>query len=64
MIMDWREMAGRPTFRLLHGQERWYAFAGAWSGGRKLAEGVAQSGVDPMRGWVLGIAWILASLVE
>ena len=62
--MDWREIAGRPTFRLLHGEERWNAFAGAWSGGKKLTEGGAQPGVDPARGWVLGVAWVLASTVE
>lgn len=64
MVMDWREMAGRPTFRLLHGEERWNAFAGAWSGGKKLTEGGVQPGVDPLRGWVLGVAWVLASTVE
>ncbi|KZV72257.1 hypothetical protein PENSPDRAFT_604732 [Peniophora sp. CONT] len=64
MVMDWREMAGRPTFRLLHGEERWNAFAGAWSGGKKLTEGGVQPGVDPLRGWVLGVAWVLASTVD
>ncbi|KAI0029960.1 integral membrane protein S linking to the trans Golgi network-domain-containing protein [Vararia minispora EC-137] len=64
MIMDWREMAGRPTFRLLHGEERWNAFAGTWSGGRRVADSAAQPGVDPIRGWVLAVTWVLACLVD
>ena len=36
MLMDWREMAGRPTFRRLHGEERWSSFTGAWSDGRNV----------------------------
>lgn len=64
MIMDWREMAGRPTFRLLHGEERWNAFAGTWSGGRRVADSVIQPGTDVTRGWILAVAWIFASIVE
>jgi len=64
MIMDWRAMAGKPTFRLLHGEERWNAFSGAWSGGRKVADGSAQPSIDSLRGWAIGVAWVLASLVD
>ncbi|KAA1470271.1 hypothetical protein DENSPDRAFT_836031 [Dentipellis sp. KUC8613] len=67
MLMDWREMAGRPTFRRLHGEERWHSFAGAWTGGKMVAEpawhvGAARAGrADPLRGWVLAVCWLLAS---
>ncbi|THH16682.1 hypothetical protein EW146_g3999 [Bondarzewia mesenterica] len=64
MLMDWREMAGRPTFRRLHGEDRWNSFTGAWSGGKKVAEGAWYGGIadrsDPWRGWVLAICWMLA----
>jgi len=66
--MDWREMAGRPTFRRLHGEERWSSFTGAWSGGRKVAEGPLYMGPDGrgdyMRGWILASCWVLASTAE
>jgi hypothetical protein len=68
MLMDWREMAGRPTFRRLHGDERWSSFTGAWSGGRKVAEGPRYMGPDGrgdyMRGWILASCWMLASTAE
>jgi protein SYS1 len=68
MLMDWREMAGRPTFRRLHGEERWSSFTGAWSGGRKVAEGPRYMGPDGrgdnMRGWILAACWLLASTAE
>lgn len=68
MLMDWREMAGRPTFRRLHGEERWSSFTGAWSGGRKVAEGPWYMGPDGrgdyMRGWILAACWVLASTAE
>ncbi|KAI0065510.1 hypothetical protein BV25DRAFT_1798332 [Artomyces pyxidatus] len=68
MLMDWREMAGRPTFRRLHGEERWYSFTGAWSGGKKVAEGALYMGwdgrADPTRGWILAICWVFASAAD
>ncbi|KAF8470286.1 integral membrane protein S linking to the trans Golgi network-domain-containing protein [Russula ochroleuca] len=68
MLMDWREMAGRPTFRRLHGEERWSSFTGAWSGGRKVAEGPRYMGPDGrgdyMRGWILASCWVLASTAD
>lgn len=68
MLMDWRELAGRPTFRRLHGEERWSSFTGAWSGGRKVAEGPWYMGPDGrgdyLRGWILASCWVLASTAE
>ena len=68
MLMDWREMAGRPTFRRLHGEERWSSFTGAWSDGRKVAEGPGYMGPDGrgdyMRGWILAACWVGVSVAE
>ncbi|KDQ50770.1 hypothetical protein JAAARDRAFT_141504 [Jaapia argillacea MUCL 33604] len=78
MLMDWREMAGRPTFRLLHGEERWASYTGAWSGGKNLGnttmrtpglgfgKGVVEAVgvIDPVRGWVLGICWLIACGID
>ncbi|KAM6497380.1 Integral membrane protein S linking to the trans Golgi network domain containing protein [Amanita muscaria] len=62
MLMDWREMAGVPTVRWAHGSERWGTWA--WSSGEKVGHGWAEdqwSGrIDPIRGWVIGLCWMLA----
>ncbi|TFY78007.1 hypothetical protein EWM64_g6005 [Hericium alpestre] len=68
MLMDWREMSGRPTFRRLHGEERWHSFTGSWIGGKKVAEAAWDmdwvSRADPRRGWVLAVCWMLASTAD
>ena len=68
MLMDWREMAGRPSFRRLHGEDRWNSFTGAWSGGKKVAEAAWFAGMDEhsdsWRGWILALCWMLASGAE
>lgn len=78
MVMDWREMAGRPTVHGLRGDDRrgWSMFRGVYSGGRKLGAGVGlnpwQDGdlgtwdgrLDPFRGWVIAFCWMAASTVE
>jgi len=68
MVMDWREMAGRPTVRGLQGEGeggRWSSYAGAWSGGKKVGGGWGQDRwegpTDPMRGWIIAFCWIAAS---
>ncbi|KAF7356936.1 hypothetical protein MVEN_01029500 [Mycena venus] len=64
MVMDWREMAGRPTVRGMQGEERWSAYRGAWSGGRKVGFGLREDQwdgrTDPMRGWVIAFCWLVA----
>ncbi|KAJ7493359.1 integral membrane protein S linking to the trans Golgi network-domain-containing protein [Mycena galericulata] len=64
MVMDWREMAGRPTVRGMQGEERWSAYTGAWSGGRKVGSGWREDQwdgrTDPMRGWVIAFCWLVA----
>jgi hypothetical protein len=69
--MDWREMAGRPTVRGLQGEgSRWSAYAGAWSGGKKVDYHNAggqerwEGPTDPMRGWIIAFCWIVASGAE
>lgn len=68
MIMDWREMAGRPTVRGMQGEDRWDAYYGAWSGGKQLGsgweEGRWDGWTDPMRGWVIAFSWIVASFAD
>jgi hypothetical protein len=67
--MDWREMAARPA---VNTGGVWERVRGAWTGGKKVAQaeeseeqGVAWDyGVDGRRGWLIGLAWIVASGVE
>lgn len=73
--MDWREMAARPAVPT---GSVWEKVRGAWSGGKKVGEGVEGQeqegeggetvawdyGVDRRRGWIIGAAWIVASGVE
>jgi len=60
MIMDWRQMAGRPTVIGMPIGERWWA----WSGGRKVGYGWKadqwDGRMDPMRGWIIAFCWIVA----
>lgn len=67
MVMDWREMAGRPTVRGMQGENRWSSYAGAWSGGKKVSYGEEhqwEGRTDPMRGWIIAFCWIVASGAE
>ncbi|KAI6149622.1 integral membrane protein S linking to the trans Golgi network-domain-containing protein [Pisolithus tinctorius] len=67
MIMDWREMAGKPTVRGMPGEERWRSYYGAWSGGRRVGGGWEDSGIgriDPTRGWVIAISWMIACTAD
>ncbi|KJA22835.1 hypothetical protein HYPSUDRAFT_66799 [Hypholoma sublateritium FD-334 SS-4] len=60
MVMDWRQMAGRPTVIGMPIGERWWA----WSGGRKVGYGVKDDqwdgSLDPIRGWIIAFCWIVA----
>ncbi|KAL0954068.1 hypothetical protein HGRIS_005219 [Hohenbuehelia grisea] len=65
MVMDWREMAGRPTVRGMQGEQRWNSYVGwAWSGGRRVGQGWPQDHwdgrIDPVRGWVIALCWLVA----
>ncbi|OAX34894.1 hypothetical protein K503DRAFT_746694 [Rhizopogon vinicolor AM-OR11-026] len=68
MIMDWREMAGRPTVRGMQGEDRWNAYYGAWSGGKQLVSGWVESmrngRTDPTRGWVIAFSWMFAYFAD
>ncbi|KAJ8078817.1 hypothetical protein PM082_013100 [Marasmius tenuissimus] len=70
MIMDWREMAGRPTVRGIYDTERW----GSWSRGKivklswkedllRMKVGT-EGAVDPRRGWIIALAWLAACCVD
>ncbi|KAF8888070.1 integral membrane protein S linking to the trans Golgi network-domain-containing protein [Infundibulicybe gibba] len=64
MVMDWREMAGRPTVRGMHGGERWSSITWAWSEGKKVGFGWREDQwdgqIDPMRGWIIAFCWMVA----
>ena len=69
MIMDWREMAGRPTVRGIYGGERWTSYTQwAWSGGKKVGYGWKEDRwdgrTDPLRGWIIAGCWLLACSAE
>ncbi|KAI0070709.1 hypothetical protein K474DRAFT_741415 [Panus rudis PR-1116 ss-1] len=66
MIMDWRQMAGRPTSRLLHENNPLRVLNAVWSGGKQVGlEDTTMSSwngrIDPRRGWIIAICWMLAS---
>jgi hypothetical protein len=81
-ILDWREMAAKPTVsrksRTIAGSASQGA---AWSGGHQVgvdetvagdsgsvaAVGIPAGwdyGVDDRRGWLIGLGWIIACLIE
>lgn len=67
-IMDWRELAARPAVPM---GSTWERIRGAWAGGKKVGDhdigtgaGAWDYGVDDTRGWILGCAWIIATIVE
>lgn len=63
MVMDWREMAGHPTVRGIHGEGRWSQYTWAWSGGKKIGYASDQwegRTLDPTRGWIIAFCWLLA----
>jgi protein SYS1 len=64
MIMDWREMAGRPTVREMQTGEKWWA----WSGGKRIGYGWKDDQwdgrIDPIRGWIIAFCWLVACSAE
>ncbi|KAE9405384.1 hypothetical protein BT96DRAFT_988430 [Gymnopus androsaceus JB14] len=68
MIMDWREMAGRPTVRGIYDSEKWGSYSWAWSGGKILGftwrEDQLRGGLEPMRGWIIAFCWIIACFAD
>jgi hypothetical protein len=64
MIMDWREMAGRPTaIEVPIGERLW-----AWRGGKKIGYGWTEDQwdgtMDARRGWIIAFCWIVACSAE
>ncbi|KAH8833337.1 integral membrane protein S linking to the trans Golgi network-domain-containing protein [Flagelloscypha sp. PMI_526] len=67
MIMDWRELAARPTtpssFNSYEKLAQW-----VWSGGRKWSfsngQDVYVDGVDDIRSWILGFCWLVGALAD
>ncbi|EAU90753.1 hypothetical protein CC1G_04022 [Coprinopsis cinerea okayama7 len=68
MIMDWREMAGRPTVRGTTDANLWNSYRWAWSGGKKVGYGYDEARwdgrIDPIRGWIIAVCWIAACFAD
>lgn len=70
MIMDWREMAGRPTVRHggIPGEQRWSLYGSAWSGGKQVGVGLdaghMSEGMDATRGWIIALCWLAACCAD
>ncbi|RXK35895.1 hypothetical protein M231_06859 [Tremella mesenterica] len=73
-LMDWREMSSKPTVSTtLEGG--WNSLRGAWSGGKQIGtvendeiqeDGmeILDFGLDDTRGWMIGIAWMIACCID
>ncbi|KAL6301729.1 integral membrane protein S linking to the trans Golgi network-domain-containing protein [Sparassis latifolia] len=67
MVMDWREMAGRLTART--GDDPWSTWNAVWSGGKQLGSTIPHMDdwdgrIDPARGWIIAVCWLVASAVD
>lgn len=56
-------MAARPAVPT---ESAWRKLRGAWSGGKQVGHDASQwdYGVDDRRGWIIGMAWLVAAAVE
>lgn len=68
MLMDWRQLAGRPTIGAFQ-LDPWEMLNSVWSGGKQVgSEGTEASRwdgkMDPRRGWVIAACWLAASGAE
>ena len=66
MIMDWRQMAGRPTTGASLA-DTWKNLHSVWSGGHQVGDSrtVLWNGqIDSKRGWIIAACWIAASGAE
>ena len=65
MIMDWRQMAGRPTST---SSDPWATLNSVWSGGKQVGVDDIETHwltrIDPRRGWIIAVCWIAASCAE
>lgn len=68
MVMDWRQMAGKPTngaFQL----DPWETLNSVWSGGRQVGSEGGEANkwdgrMDSRRGWIIAVCWLVASGAE
>lgn len=69
MVMDWRQLAGKPTVHALQSGGPWRSIGVVWSGGKQVGSEDMQMDfwdgrIDPRRGWVIAVCWVLASAAE
>lgn len=68
MLMDWRQMAGRPTTGASLA-DTWQTLNSVWSGGKQVGTEDWDAGqwdgkIDPRRGWIIAICWLAACGAE
>ncbi|KIP05560.1 hypothetical protein PHLGIDRAFT_74075 [Phlebiopsis gigantea 11061_1 CR5-6] len=65
MIMDWRQMAGRPTST---SSDPWATLNSVWSGGKQVGVDDIETHwltrIDPRRGWIIAVCWLGASCAD
>lgn len=69
MVMDWRQLAGKPTVHALQNEGPWRSIGVVWSGGKQVGSEDIQidfwdGRIDPQRGWVIASCWLLASVAD
>ncbi|KAI0091442.1 integral membrane protein S linking to the trans Golgi network-domain-containing protein [Irpex rosettiformis] len=63
MIMDWRQMAGRPTTGASLA-DAWKNLHSVWSGGHQVGDSrtaLWNGQIDSVRGWIIAACWIAVS---
>jgi len=69
MLMDWREMAGRPTVLRTWNETLPSTYSWVWRSGSKtpfpaIDHTLGTGSSDPYRGWIIAASWLLACSAE
>lgn len=68
MLMDWRQMSGRPTTGASLA-DTWQTLNSVWSGGKQVGTEDWEAGhwdgkLDYRRGWIIAVCWMAACGAE
>ena len=68
MLMDWRQMAGKPTAGASLA-DTWQTLNSVWSGGMQVGTEDSETAqwdgqIDPRRGWIIALCWLAACGAE